>query len=107
MRPISYEDCIAALSDILPEETVELIEGYFLAVLHHWQIEDVYNRAYPKHSEDSRAHPFFLADAANEQLNNVQDRLWSRACSSLENWLFNAFLKTEEARKYAPDQEDY
>lgn len=105
MKPTTYEERLSALSEILPERFIELVKGHFLAVLNNYQINDVYKKAYPELDNEGVIHRCFKHDKANEHLNEVEDHLWHRATTELHNWLYDAFVETEEASKYIPNEE--
>lgn len=94
MKPTTYEERIAALSEILPAEVIELIKGHFLAVLNSYQINEVYNRAYPEEAKEGLMHTYLKGDKADEHLYKVEDHLWKRACTGLNDWLYEAFVES-------------
>lgn len=105
MKPTTYEEKLAALAEILPEKIIVLIEGHFNAILNTWKVNAVYNKAYPELAQKDKVHQYFLNDEANIGLINVEDHLWSRATSELNNWLYDAFVESPQANGFAPEED--
>lgn len=105
MKPTTYEEKLAALAEILPERIIVLIKGHFDAVLNAWKVNAVYNKAYPELAKKNQVHQFFLNDEANIGLSNVEDQLWHRASSELNNWLYDAFVESPQAKGLIPEED--
>lgn len=105
MKPTTYEEKLAALAEILPERIIVLIKGHFDAVLNAWKVNDVYNKAYPEFAKKDKVHQYYLNDEANIGLSNVEDHLWHRASSELNNWLYDAFVESPQANGLASEED--
>lgn len=94
---------LETMATVLPVEVVELIRGHFLALDTDTKINAIYDAHFPHWSKKGEINGLYKVDKMNESFSNIQDNLWNRACTALNNWLYDAFceeyVKDEDAEK--------
>ena len=89
------------MATVLPAEVVEMFKAHFQMIYASNQLNVAYDKANPKYANKGCLNKMYIADKHNLNLAEVEDKIWNRACTALNNWLYDAYCE-----EYVKDEDD-
>lgn len=85
---------ISALSAVVPNDIIALLKAHLSVKNTSNEVFALYKEAFAADA-DAYGASLYNSDGCSKHLEEVEDKLWHRACLALENWIYETFYDEE------------